>query len=487
VDLSLPPVPLTTVAVAAGGATRDARGVFVTDAACDSRRVGPGSLFFCIGGSRHDGHTFAGDALEAGAAALVVERWLPVRAPQVLVPSVRRAMGPMSAAVFGDPAADLTMLGVTGTNGKTTTTFLLGDILRHGGRRVAVIGTTGVHVDDRVDPLGFTTPEAPDLHRLLARLRHDGVGAVAMEVSSHALAFDRVGGITYDVAAFTNLSHDHLDLHGSMTSYFETKATLFTAARSRIGVVNADDPWGQQLLGTASVPIRTYGSINPADRAVTQVEAGRDGSSFLFAGLPVRIRLLGAFNVSNAACALTMAELAGVPPSVASAGVERAQPVPGRLEPIDEGQGFLVMVDYAHTPDSIQHVLRGARPLSSGKLIVVFGCGGDRDRDKRPQMGRVAVGEADLAVITTDNPRSEDPAAIIDAVVEGARDATGRWTVEPDRRAAIRSALRSAEDGDIVVIAGKGHETVQEVGERRIAFDDRQVARQELAVLLGER
>jgi UDP-N-acetylmuramoyl-L-alanyl-D-glutamate--2,6-diaminopimelate ligase len=182
-----------------------------------------------------------------------------------------------------------------------------------------------------------------------------------------------------------------------------------------------------------------------------------------------------------------MAELAGVPPSVASAGVERAEPVPGRLEPIDEGQGFLVMVDYAHTPDSIQHVLRGARPLSAGKLIVVFGCGGDRDRDKRPQMGRVAVGEADLAVITTDNPRSEDPAAIIDAVLEGARDATGRWTVEPDRRAAIRSALRSAEDGDIVVIAGKGHETVQEAGERRIAFDDRQVAREELAALLGER
>jgi UDP-N-acetylmuramoyl-L-alanyl-D-glutamate--2,6-diaminopimelate ligase len=467
VDLHLPPVPVTALAAAADGATRDARDVTVSEAAYDSRRVRPGAVFFCIPG------------------AIVVDHWLPLRAPQVLVPSVREAMGPMSAELFGRPAEDLTMLGVTGTNGKTTTTYLLEAILRQAGRRPAAIGTTGARVEGAVIPMERTTPEAPDLHRLLATLRAMGVGAVAMEVSSHALAFARVGGIRFDVAAFTNLSHDHLDLHGTMTSYFAAKASLFTAARARFGVVNADDRWGQRLLGEASIPIRTYGMTNPADRYAIDVEVGVDGSSFAIGAQPFRTPMLGMVNVSNALCAVTVAELAGIPPTVAAAGIERAPIVPGRLERIDAGQPFLVVVDYAHTPDSIELVLRGARPLATGRTIIVFGCGGDRDRAKRPRMGEVATTEADLSVITTDNPRDEDPAAIIDAIVVGAREGGGEFVVEPDRRAAIRVAFDAARPGDIVIIAGKGHEIVQEVGAEALPFDDREVAREELATIGG--
>jgi len=485
VDLHLPPVPVTALAVAAGGATRDARDVTVSEAAYDSRRVHPGAVFFCVPGANVDGHLFAADALDAGAGALVVDRWLPLRAPQVLVPSVREAMGPMSAELFGRPAEAMTMLGVTGTNGKTTTTYLLESILRQAGRRPAAIGTTGARVDGDVIAMERTTPEAPDLHRLLARLRALGVGAVAMEVSSHALAFERVGGIRFDVAAFTNLTHDHLDLHGTMTSYFAAKASLFTAARARFGVVNADDRWGQRLLGEASIPIRTYGTSNPADRYATDVEVGPDGSSFAVGPQRVRTPMLGSVNVSNALCALTVAELVEIPPTVVAAGIERAPIVPGRLERIDAGQPFLVMVDYAHTPDSIQLVLRGARPLSTGRTIIVFGCGGDRDPAKRPRMGEVAVADADLAIITTDNPRDEDPSAIIDAIVEGARAAEGEYLVEPDRRAAIRTAFERARPGDVVIIAGKGHEAVQEIGGTSVPFDDRAVAREELAKIGG--
>jgi UDP-N-acetylmuramoyl-L-alanyl-D-glutamate--2,6-diaminopimelate ligase len=481
VDLNLPPVPLAALAVAVGGATRDARDVVISDAAYDSRQVRPGCLFFCVGGTAHDGHSFAPAALDAGAAGLVVERWLPVRAPQVLVGSVREAMGPMSAALFGHPAEAMLMLGVTGTNGKTTTTYLLESILREQGQRAAVIGTTGARIERESIPLDHTTPEAPDLHRLLATMRASGVTAVALEVSSHALAFHRVGGVRFDVTAFTNLSQDHLDLHGSMESYFAAKARLFTAAYARMGVVNADDPWGQRLLGDASVPLRTFGMRNPADRYATDLESDAAGSRFVVGPQRIVTPLLGAFNASNALCAFTMAEAAGVEPWMAVDGIRRLSVVPGRTERIDAGQPFLVMVDYAHTPDSIQHVLRGARPLATGRTIVVFGCGGDRDRAKRSPMGRVAATEADVCVLTSDNPRSEDPDVIIEEILEGARGGSAEIVVEPDRRLAIRAAFGLAREGDVVVIAGKGHERTQDLGGKLIVFDDRDVARDELS------
>jgi UDP-N-acetylmuramoyl-L-alanyl-D-glutamate--2,6-diaminopimelate ligase len=480
VDLDLPPVTVAHVAASVVAEVRGDADAPVTGVAYDSRHVSRGDLFCCIPGERYDGHAFAAAAVDAGATALLVERSVPVEAPQIVVASVRAAMGPVSAAVFGAPASAMTMLGITGTNGKTTTTLLLTSILRAAGRRAAALGTTGIVLDGATTALPLTTPEAPDLHRVLAGLRADGVEAVAMEVSSHALAFERVGGVTFDVAAFTNLSHDHLDLHGSMDRYFDAKARLFEPDRARRGAVNADDRWGRRLLDAPAIPLRSFGVASRADRVAADVEVGPGGSAFTLDGRRVTTRLLGSFNVSNALCALTVAELAGVDADAAVAGLAEAPAVPGRLEPIDEGQGFLVMVDYAHTPDSIQHVLRGARPLSTGRTIVVFGCGGDRDRAKRPRMGRVATAEADLTVITTDNPRHEDPLAIIDEIASGAREGGGAWVVEADRRAAIALAIGEARGGDVVVIAGKGHETTQQVGDGEIPFDDRVEAREAL-------
>jgi UDP-N-acetylmuramoyl-L-alanyl-D-glutamate--2,6-diaminopimelate ligase len=472
---------LGAVAAAVGATVHGDADTRVREVAYDSRAVPAGSLFCCIPGERVDGHRFAGDAVRAGATALVVEHVVDVDVPQVVVASVRRAIGPISAVVFGEPATALTLAGVTGTNGKTTTTYLLEAVFRAAGLRPGVIGTTGAHVDGRPLPLARTTPEAPDLHRLLARMRDAGCDAVAMEVSSHALAQHRVDGVVYDVAAFTNLSQDHLDYHPTMEAYFEAKARLFTPALARRGVVNVDDAWGQRLLGAPSIPLATYGFDHQADLRGTDLRVDAEGLTFRAGGVEVRSPLRGRFNAWNCLTALAVAEALGVGLDAAAAAIGSVAEVPGRMEPVDAGQDFLVMVDYAHTPDSILHVLRGARPLATGRVIVVLGCGGDRDRAKRPLMGRAATSEADLTVITSDNPRSEDPLAIIDEMLPGAREGGGAFVVEPDRRAAIAEAVGAARTGDVVVIAGKGHETYQEVGARTLPFDDREVAREALA------
>jgi UDP-N-acetylmuramoyl-L-alanyl-D-glutamate--2,6-diaminopimelate ligase len=389
-------------------------------------------------------------------------------------------MGPLAALAFREPASAMTMLAVTGTNGKTTTTYLLEAIARRAGRHSGVLGTTGGRIDGEAIPIERTTPEAPDLHRLLARMRDRGVGLVAMEVSSHALAQRRVDGVVFDAAAFTNLSQDHLDYHRSMDEYFDAKAALFTPARTRLGVVNADDAYGRRLLETPAVALSTFGVESDADLRATDVRVTPTGSSFEAGGLAITTSLRGAFNVSNCLAAIALSRSVGVSDEAIVAGIAEVREVPGRVEPIEEGQDFLVVVDYAHTPDSILGVLQATRPLATGRLIVVFGCGGDRDRAKRPLMGKAATSTADLTIITTDNPRSEDPTAIIAEIEPGAIEGGGAYVIEPDRRAAIASALAEAGPDDAVVIAGKGHETVQEWPGGTVAFDDRAVAREAL-------
>jgi UDP-N-acetylmuramoyl-L-alanyl-D-glutamate--2,6-diaminopimelate ligase len=447
-----------------------------------STDAGPDALFFCVPGTTSDGHAFAADAVERGAIALVVDHWLEIDVAQARVPNVREAMGPVSAAFFGRPSDRMTVAGVTGTNGKTTTTFLLEAVFRAAGRTPGVVGTTGVRIDGRPEPFPRTTPEAPDLQRLFAEMAREDVDAVAMEVSSHGLDQHRVDGVRFAAAVFTNLSQDHLDYHASMEEYFAAKARLFTPAMSDRAVVNLDNDEGRRLTATG-LPTITYGVAPDADVRATDVEATADGVAFGVDGVEVRSPLRGAFNVENCLAAFATARTLGIDDRVAAEAISSVRGVPGRVEAVEAGQPFLVMVDYAHTPDGVENVLRAARPLAAGRLIVVLGCGGDRDRAKRPLMGRAATSNADLSIITSDNPRSEDPLAIIAQITPGAEAGGGSFVVEPDRRAAIRLGMTEANPGDVVVIAGKGHETYQELADRTIAFDDRTVAAEELRAI----
>ncbi len=446
-----------------------------------SEEAAPGALFFCIPGTRLDGHDYAGDAVSRGALALVVERRLPLDVAQVRVASVREAMGPISAAFYGRPAERMRLVGVTGTSGKTTVTYLLEAVFRSAGWRPGVIGTTGVRIDGDPVPLARTTPEAPDLHGLLAEMLDRGVEAVAMEVSSHGLEQHRVGGLRFGVAVFTNLSQDHLDYHPSMEAYLAAKAALFTSVFTDRAVVNHDSPEGRSLVGR--VPTITFGIDGGADVRATEVETTAEGIRFLADGVPIRSALRGLFNVENCLAAFTTGRTLGLDERAVAEAIGSVRGVPGRLESVEAGQDFLVLVDYAHKPDGVEKMLRTARPLATGRLIVVLGCGGDRDRGKRPLMGRAATANADLSVITSDNPRSEDPLTIIAEIVPGAQQGGGRYVIEPDRRAAIHLALAEAGAGDVVVIAGKGHETSQELADRTIPFDDRDVAVEELRAL----
>ena len=453
-----------------------------------SEDVRPGWLFVCVPGTRVYGHRFAEDAGASGAAALVAERPLSLShgPTQVLVPSVREAMGPVAAAFYGRPAERLVVVGVTGTNGKTTATYLLEQVFREAGMEPGVIGTTGIRVGGR--PIGYdrTTPEAPDLHRLLADMRDAGVVAVAMEVSSHGLDQHRVGGMRFGCAVFTNLSQDHLDYHGTLEAYFRAKAMLFTPEMAARAAINHDSPEGRSLL-RADVPSVTYGVGVGADLRAVDIVLRADGLSFRVDGLEVRSRLRGAFNVHNCLAALAAARQVGIDDAATIRGIGALTGVPGRMEPVEAGQPFQVLVDYAHTPDSLENVLRAARPLAGEhRVIAVFGCGGDRDRGKRPLMGRAATRLADLTVITSDNPRSEQPEEIIAEIEPGARRGGGPYRVQPDRREAIRAAIAEAGPGDVLVIAGKGHETGQEFADRTVPFDDRVVAREELLALIGE-
>jgi UDP-N-acetylmuramoyl-L-alanyl-D-glutamate--2,6-diaminopimelate ligase len=455
----------------------------VRDVTYRSGDVRPGSLFFCVPGDHVDGHDFAEEAARGGAAAVVVERWLPAASTQVLVPTVRSAMGPMASAFFGNPSRLFPVIGVTGTNGKTTITYILESIFAAAGLVPGVVGTTGVRIASRHIPFDRTTPEAPDLQRLFAQMVARDVGGAVMEVSSHGLHQHRVDGTRYACAVFTNLTQDHLDYHGTLDDYFEAKAMLFTPELSDRAALNADSPHGRALADRVTIPALTFAIDSDADIRATDVDVTAAGVSFRVNGEEIHSRLRGHFNVSNCLAALTAAQQIGIDDDPIVRGIADLPGVPGRLEPVEGGQPFTVLVDYAHTPDSLENVLAAARSLTAGRLIVVFGCGGDRDRGKRPLMGEAATRLADVTVVTSDNPRSEDPLAIIAEIEPGAKRGGHPYTVEPDRRAAIRAALGEAQPGDVVVIAGKGHESGQQFADRTVPFDDRVVAGDELAQL----
>jgi UDP-N-acetylmuramoyl-L-alanyl-D-glutamate--2,6-diaminopimelate ligase len=475
--------------------------VEIADLAYDSRKAGPGTLFFCVVGESRDGHEFAAQVIEAGAAALVVERELDVEVPQVVVPSARAAMAPFAAAFWGDPTAELKVVGVTGTNGKTTTAYLVREILEAARIQTGLMGTVKQVVGGAEEAVERTTPEAIDLQATFRRMLAQGDVACAMEVSSHAMVLHRADAIHFDVAVFTNLTQDHLDFHADMEDYFAAKRLLFADDGGAPGarIVNVDDPYGHRLA--EEFDCLTFSAEGAdADYRAANVEFDTGGATFtvlmgrkalnisgfrpINTEVRVRMGMPGHFNVANALGAFAAAQALGVDPQAAAAGLAGAARVPGRFEPIDEGQGFAVLVDYAHTPDSIENVLRAARRLTPGKVISVFGAGGDRDKAKRPLMGRAGGALSDLAIVTSDNPRSEDPETIVAEVAAGAREGDAELVVEVDRQAAIALALGRAQPGDTVVIAGKGHEQGQEFeGGRKIPFDDREVARAELRKL----
>ncbi|HEX2050434.1 MAG TPA: UDP-N-acetylmuramoyl-L-alanyl-D-glutamate--2,6-diaminopimelate ligase [Actinomycetota bacterium] len=464
----------------------------VSGVAFDSRAVRPGDLFFCVPGGTADGHRFAPHALAAGAAALCVERPVDGDAPQVVVADVRRAMARVGAEFYGRPAEQMAMLGVTGTNGKTTTAFLLESMLRTSGRTTGLVGTIETRVAGATRRGVRTTPESLDLQALFAEMVAAGVDAVAMEVTSHALALHRVEGIRFRAAAFTNLSQDHLDFHGDMSSYFEAKRSLFRPGRVETGAANVDDPYGRKLAETAEVPFVAFGTSPDADVRATDVTLRPSGSEFVLStrrgDVDVTTTLAGAFNVSNCLAAAAVASSAGLGLADVAAGIAALDAVPGRFERVDAGQPFAVVVDYAHTPGSLESALHAARELAGrdgGRVVCVFGCGGGRDRGKRPLMGAAAARAADIVVVTSDNPRHEPPEAIAGEVVEGivATRAEGPDAVVLDRSEAISVALRRARPGDVVLVAGKGHETGQEIGDVVVPFDDRDAARAALAEL----
>jgi UDP-N-acetylmuramoyl-L-alanyl-D-glutamate--2,6-diaminopimelate ligase len=446
--------------------------------AYSSERVTPGALFFCVPGFRSDGHDFAPDAVRRGAVALVCERPLGLGVPEVLVDDVRVAMAPAAVRFYGDPTAELDVVGITGTNGKTTTAFLVRHLLEAGGRQCGLLGTVKSVVGGREEEVERTTPEAIDLQATFRRMLDGGDRACAMEVSSHALELGRVAGIRFACRAFTNLSQDHLDFHETMDAYFAAKRRLFEGEGP--AVVNADDDHGRRLAG--EIDCRTFAIERAADYRALDVEFDLTGARFRCvtpAGeVDLSSPLPGRFNVSNALGAIAAVSELGVGLDAIAAALPRFEGVPGRFQPVDEGQGFGVLVDYAHTPDALENVLRAARELTQGRLHVVFGAGGDRDTDKRPKMGEAARLLADRVLVTSDNPRSEDPDAIIDQVMAGAGPGAERIT---DRRAAIAHAIETAAPGDVVVIAGKGHEQGQEFeGGRKEPFDDCSVAREAL-------
>lgn len=449
--------------------------VEISSIALDSRRVERGALFACVPGRVTDGHEHARPAVAAGAVALLCERPLDIAVAQVVVTSVRLALGPVAAALHDRPSESLVVVGVTGTNGKTTTVTLIASVLEAHGWRSTSLGTlTGAR----------TTPEAPELQEQLARLRREGFRALAMEVSSHALDQHRVDGTRFAAGVFTNLTQDHLDYHLTMENYFAAKARLFEPGRCGVAVVNRDDPYGRRLVSNLEVsgaPVVTFGVSDAEDLRVEVT-----GSRFGWRGEEVRLALGGRFNVVNALAAAATAEALGVPPDQVAAGLAALAAVRGRFERVDAGQDFTVLVDYAHTPDGLRRALEAARELTAGRLVVVFGAGGDRDHDKRPAMGRVAAELADLAVVTSDNPRSEDPGAIIADVVAGVADPE-RVRVVPDRAAAIETAIWVAGPGDVVVVAGKGHERGQEIGGQVRPFDDVEVTRRALEGLIARR
>jgi UDP-N-acetylmuramoyl-L-alanyl-D-glutamate--2,6-diaminopimelate ligase len=458
--------------------------VEVVDLAYDARAIEPGALFFCVPGERADGHDFARDAVARGAVALVVERVVPGPAvPQVVVPDARTAMAVAAGIFFGQPTAELEVAGVTGTNGKTTTAHLLHAVLEAAGRRPGLLGTVESRIGNERRPAVRTTAEAIDLQRAFRAMLDGGNRSCAMEATSHGSELQRLVGVRFAALVFTNLTRDHLDFHGTMERYFEAKRRLFVGAEPPPAAVNVDDAYGrhlaEELRASGRAPLLTFGFGADADVRADDLQLDARGASFRAAGMAVRTRLPGRFNVLNALGTVAAARLLAIDDEEIARGIQNLDRVPGRFELVDEGQPFTVVVDYSHKPDALAGVLGAARDLARERVICVFGCGGDRDRGKRPLMGRIASELSDVAVVTSDNPRSEEPREIIEEILAGV-DGDAEVEVDVDRRAAIGRAIGLAAEGDVVVIAGKGHEATQEVRGALLPFDDREVAREAL-------
>ncbi len=470
---------LAALAEAVGGRLVGDGSITITDATHDSREATAGTCFVAVRGATVDGHDFVGDVVAAGASAVCVDHEVDADVPQLVVPDTRAVLGELAATVWHRPTSVLTVVGVTGTNGKTTVTHLLAGIARAAEVSAAVVGTTGILVGGERAPLPRTTPEATDVQRIAAGLVADDVELLAMEVSSHAMELGRVQGVEFDIVAFTNLSQDHLDFHPDMDAYFEAKAKLFEGDVTR--VVNVADAAGRRIADRHPVAVAVG-----EDVVAQGVHLRADGATFTLrtpsGSAPVELPIGGAFNIENALVAAGIGHALGWDVDVLAAGLSSAPAIPGRFEPVHAGQGFAVVVDYAHTPDGIEAAISAAREVTAGRVIVVVGAGGDRDRDKRGPMGEAAAG-ADLVVLTSDNPRSEDPLAIIAALRDGALVGSAEVRVEPDRRDAIDLALRMARADDVVLVLGKGHEAVQELADRTIPFDDRAIARELLEAI----
>jgi UDP-N-acetylmuramoyl-L-alanyl-D-glutamate--2,6-diaminopimelate ligase len=469
------------IAVLAPATVANTAAVEIRELAYDSRAAVPGTLFFCVRGERVDGHAFAGEAVERGAAALVVEQQLDHPVPQLVVADARAAMAKAAVEFYDHPSHELTVAGVTGTNGKTTTCFLLFAVLAAAGRRPGLLGTIESRVGGERRPALRTTPEAIDVQRTLREMIEAGDQSCAMEATSHGAELGRLAGVRFSALAFTNLSRDHLDFHGTLEQYFEAKRRLFVTEEPPPAALNTDDAHGRRLAvelrALGHERVITFGFGPEADIRAEELELSRDGTQLTAAGIPLRPRLLGRFNVENVLAAVAVARLLELPDEAIARGVESVRGIPGRFEVVEEGQPFSVIVDYAHTPDSLETALRTARELATGRVICVFGAGGDRDHGKRPLMGAVAAGSADVVIVTSDNPRSEDPRRIVDEITRGLDTDV---EVELDRTHAIARAIETARAGDVVLLAGKGHEQGQEVAGTILPFDDREIARQVL-------
>lgn len=455
----------------------------VTGLVCDSRKVKKGDLYFCLPGLRVDGHNFAKAAADAGAAALVVERKLPVDLPQVLVEDARAAMSYMAQCFYGYPAAEMHGVGITGTKGKTTTSFLVRAIARHAGHKVGLMGTVCTYIGEEEEPASLTTPDPIDVQSLLRRMKDAGCDFYVMEVSAHALDLRKLVGMKFDQGIFTNFSQDHLDYFGTMETYRRAKEKFFDPFYIGHAVVNADDEAGKYMLGR--VPATTYGVSVPADAYANEIEILESGVSYRLhwkdVVLPLHLHISGIFNVYNSMAAAVACLEMGISPEDVKAGLESVTVVPGRIEPLPTHTPYRVILDYAHSPASLESILKTIRQFTRGRLICVFGCGGGRDKEKRPIMGEISGRLADFSVLTSDNPRLEDPMDILRAIEEGIKRTTGPYVVIENRREAIRYAMQMRQPGDVIVLAGKGHETYQDIGGQKHPFDEKVVVREILA------
>ena len=459
---------------------------------CDSREKTENGLFFCISGARFDAHDFAAQAVENGCTALVVERFLPLDVTQVRVSSGRGAVSRMAAAFYGHPADKLRLCGITGTKGKTTTSYMLKSIIEQAGFKCGLIGTTGNMIGEKRLKSNLTTPDPIELQKTLRMMVDEGVEIVSMEVSAHAIDMLRLDGMTFEVGCYTNLSQDHLDYFHTMENYFETKRRFFTGGMVKNGTFNADEETTPQMLDGLEIPHITYGICAEADLFARDIEISEDGVSFELRlqdmhTLAIKLKMTGMFNVYNAIAAASVAMILGIREDDIRAGLEAIKSVPGRIEMLPTGTPYRVILDYSHSPDALENILKTVREFTKGRVIAVFGCGGDRDHGKRPMMGEIGGRLADLCILTSDNPRTEDPMDILKAIEKGIKPTGKPYEIIENRREAIRHAMTIGREGDIIVLAGKGHETYQEIMGVKRPFDEKVVVQQLLAEMRGDK